>query len=67
MLGPICIEIEGCHDNYSKTFIWRLLAFLIVPILAAHPANTQSLAFKQEVAEAAVKDRDIAAFYKEIG
>jgi len=40
---------------------------LIVPILAAHPANAQSLAFKQEVAEAAAKDRDIAAFYKEIG
>ncbi len=39
----------------------------MAPLIVAHPASAQSLAFKQAVAEAAAQDRDIAAFYKEIG
>ncbi len=51
----------------QRLSIWGFLAFLMASLVIAQPASAQSLAFKQAVAEAAAKDKDIAAFYKEIG
>ncbi|NOX72187.1 MAG: L,D-transpeptidase family protein [Alphaproteobacteria bacterium] len=49
-----------------RTFIYALLALALglLAIFAGLPANAQSIAFKQAVAQAAAKDKAIAAFYK---
>ena len=54
--------------TFVKRFsIWGFLAYLMVSLAAPTPVAAQSLGFKQAVAEAASQDKDIAAFYKEIG
>ena len=54
------------------TFVYRISLFSFLSILgfglvATTPASAQSLATKQAIAEAAASDKDVAAFYKEIG
>ncbi len=41
-----------------------LLAMTVAQLFVAFPSNAQSVAFKQAVAQAAAKDKAIAAFYK---
>lgn len=52
--------------SHQRLFLWSLfaLAMLISTVLVAFPSYAQSTAFKLAVAQAASKDKAIAAFYK---
>ncbi len=57
-------------QNIKRSMVQSLvltLALLVGSLLSVKPAQAQVTAFKQAVAEAAAKDRDIAAFYQSNG